>query len=741
MRATGIVLCGAVTTVFLCAFSATAFSDSEKIPSRIPRVHSQVRVDGRLDEPVWQEALALEIGYEITPGENIPAPVRTDAFLAYDAGHLYVAFHAQDPEPSKIRARVCDRDNIWADDYVAIVLDTFNDERRNYWIACNPLGVQDDNIECPDCNSDTWDGIWDSAGRMTRDGFEIEMAIPFSSLRFQRSVEDQTWGIDLLRNYPRSVTRQMSLFPHDRNNNCYLCQAEKIIGFGGATPGRNVDVIPTFLAMVPQAREGYTEGPFVTGDDAYEPGLTARWGITPNMTFGATANPDFSQVEADAAQLEINTQFALYYSEKRPFFLEGADYFRTPLNVVHTRTLADPIWGAKLTGKESGHTIGSFVVRDEMTNLVLPGSQGSRQTSLSAKSTASVFRYRKDIGSQYTLGFLATDREGDDYFNRVAGFDGDLRFTRTDRLSVQVLGSSTRYPDAVASDFDQSMSDFEDAALNVIYTHDTRNWDGSLGYYDLGASFRSDLGFVPRVDYRNYYAYTDYTWHADDPKWWTRLNIQGQFEQYEDQSGQLIDRTGALIFTYEGPWQMHALVDARRIREGYNGQLFDMNYVHIHNCMRTRRVHPWFNLIFDDHIDYANTRLGKRTHVNGGSTLNLGLHLYMELDHTYERMEIGEERLYTAHITQGELVYHFTNRTFLRAILQYRHYLKNQGLYVDPVEAETKDIFSQVLLSYKINPHTVLFLGYSDNHYGDQNLAVRQTDRTFFAKIGYALVL
>ena len=329
---------GTVVTLLFAALAPYAAA-SEKPPYRVPRVNSHITADGVLNEQIWGEALRLSIDYEVRPGENIPPPVETEVLLAYDDTNLYCAFKAYDPDPSKICAHLCDRDNLWDDDWVVLNLDTFNDQRRSYLFVCNPLGIQADCIEVTGGESTEWDPIWDSAGRITGEGYVVEMAIPFSSLRFQRTDQDQIWGVDLIRSYPREVRHHLGLFPRDRNNNCYLCQAEKLIGFAGATPGRNIEFDPTFSTIHTKQREEVWEdfGP-VRSD--YDFGLTASWGLTPNLILNGTVNPDFSQVEADAAQLDINTQFAIYYSEQRPFFLESADLFTSRLNVVHTRRLA-----------------------------------------------------------------------------------------------------------------------------------------------------------------------------------------------------------------------------------------------------------------------------------------------------------------------------------------------------------------------------------------------------------------
>jgi hypothetical protein len=192
----------------------------EQSPHHVPRTGGTITVDGALDEAAWASAWSYELGFEVTPGENIPAIVRTEVLLTHTDTHLYVGFRAFDPEPSAISAHLSDRDNIGNDDWVGVVLDTFNDERRDYLLLVNPLGVQLDQIETWPDGGTVWDGIWDSAARITDWGWSVEMEIPFSTLRFQRSEGPQVWGFDAIRGYPRNIFRQFGAFARDRGNNC-----------------------------------------------------------------------------------------------------------------------------------------------------------------------------------------------------------------------------------------------------------------------------------------------------------------------------------------------------------------------------------------------------------------------------------------------------------------------------------------------------------------------------------------
>lgn len=711
-------------------------------PHQIPEIEVRITVDGILDEAVWDEAWSMTLDYEVRPAENTPAPVKTEVLVMHDANHLYVGFRAHDPDPSAIRAHLADRDQAWADDWVGVILDTFNDERRHYLFVVNPLGVQSDRIEAEANGQSPWDGIWSSAAVITDWGWSAEFEIPFSTLRFQRSAGPQIWGFDAIRGYPRNVQQQMGAFPRDRSINCYLCQALKIEGFAGVSPGHNIEIVPTLTASRTDERQDLPDGSMVTGDPDVELGLTARWGVTPNLTLSGTINPDYSQVEADALQLTVNRPFAIFYPELRPFFMEGADFFETSMDIVYTRMMREPEWGLKLTGKEGDHTVGAYIVEDEITNLIIPGSESSDFTVLEEANTATVLRYKYDVGNRFTLGGIFTNRSGRDYLNRVAGIDGDLRLSGKDRVMLQVLASNTRYPGEVVEDFAQPEGSFNDWAAEIYYSHRSRTWMWWALLWDVGEDFRADLGFMPQVNFQHREGGIGYQWNATETSWYSYMDLKAKVANTVDQTGFLLYHEDVVQFTLDGPLQSHSVIRPSRAREGYNGQEFEFNRLRLHLCAKpTRHSHAWLNLHGGGQIDYTNTRLGDFINLDAGFWYRFGKHLYIEPTYTRERMEVDQSWLYTSTIGRLTASWQFNTRCFVRAILQYVDDQFNTELYTDDRDPEEQHLFTQFLFSYKLNPRTVFFLGYSDNSFANSDYGFTLGDRTVFAKIGYAWVL
>ncbi|MGH9457268.1 MAG: DUF5916 domain-containing protein [Thermoanaerobaculia bacterium] len=714
---------------------------------RIEPAAAPIRVDAVLDEPAWAAAEPMEFDAETNPGENIPPPVRTIAYMTYDETNLYVAFRAYDPKPAEIRAHIADRDNAFSDDFVGVVLDTFNDNRRAFEFFVNPLGVQMDLIQ-DDVNrteDESWDAIWESAGQITAEGYVVEMAIPFTSLRFPKSNGELTWGVDMVRIWPRSARHRLGLQGLDRNRNCYLCQASRVTGFRGITPGRDIELDPTLTAQQTSVRPEFPGGAIESGDTDVEAGLTARWGITPNLTLGAALNPDFSQIEADAVQLDINTQFALFFNEKRPFFLEGSDFFASPLQTVYTRTVADPEYGLKITGQIGDSTIGAYVTRDALTNVILPGAEASSVISLDRENLAGVFRYRHNVGETSSVGAILTTRDADGYTNQVYGFDGNLRITDKDTITGQIVGSRTEYPGFVVAEHAQPAGSFDDFAGRLQYRHGSRNWSWGARYDDLGADFRADSGFIPQVGYRWANAFVEYTGYGEEGKtWYTRWWLGGDYDRGEKQSGELLEEEVEAFFVVQGPMQSVVEIVAGDRDRRFNGVTFDEQFLHWSVEARpTGDLLGYLEGTFADQIDFANTRPGERFRIGGGVRWNLGIRTKVDLDHSYETLDVEGGNLFAAEVTQLRAIYHFNIRTFVRGILQYTDIERTPSLYLhQEVAPRSQRLFPQILFSYTVNPQTVFFAGYSGTALGGDfagiDVGLTEADRTFFIKVGYA---
>ena len=720
------------------SFAARAAESEEIRATDLP-----IEIDGALGDAAWKDATRVALEYEWNPGENIKPPVATEVFLVRTSTHLYIAWRCFDPEPEKIRAHLMDRDDVSTlvqDDHVLVTLDTFNDNRRGYQFRINPLGVQADAILSPNDEDFSFDMIWRSAGKIDDRGYVVEVEIPFSQMRFSTADGGDVWGIDLGRSYPRNVRHRITAQPLDRNDNCRPCQARRFSGFTDLEAGRNLEITPTVTAVRADQRENFPNGRMVAGDEDFEAGVSARWGITPNFSLNATINPDFSQVEADAAQLDVNQRFALFFSEQRPFFLEGSDYFDTPIRAVFTRTVVDPDWGLKVTGKTGKNALGAFFAQDSVNSLIFSGNQFSRRTLLQDDTTSGVLRYRRDVGENSYVGGLVTSREGDDYSNHVYGVDGLLRFDSRNSLRLQYLRSETRYPGEVAEEFDQPEGTFSGDAFKLGYNYSSRDWEGWFWYDDKDEGFRADSGFVPQTDVREMNTGIERVFWPEADTWWNRFSTWVRYRRSEDQQGTLSAEWFEGSVSVEGPLQSLAFFEVSERREFFSGVVHEG----IFSTSLFARFQPSGKtrlslfVVGGEAVDYSNNQLGDQLRVRPNIVWKFGRRTNAELSHTRFTLDVPGGELFEVNLSELRVVYNFSVRSFVRAIFQYEQLERDPALYSFDVDPSEDTLLAQLLYSYKINPQTVFFAGYSENRLGLQGIPLTETDRTFFMKVGYA---
>lgn len=705
----------------------------------ITATDQKIIIDGSVDEAAWAGALKIEQFVEMHPGDNIEPPVKTEAWMTYDRENLYIAFRCADPDPGRIRAIYADRDSAGGDDLVAVLLDTFKDERKAFYFQVNPLGVQlDATFVDPVGNDYSWDTIWASAGRITPTGYEVEMAIPFKSIRFPDKPE-QVWGLTLERYYPRDATHRITSHRNDRSLACWLCLEDTLEGLKEVRPGKNLELIPAVTALRTDSRPD-TASPMEAGDEEIEASLSGTWGITSNLTANATVNPDFSQVEADAFQLDVNRRFSLYYPEKRPFFMEGSNYFSTYFNTVYTRSISDPDWGLKFTGKEGKDSYGLLVSQDSQCNLLVPGVEGSYTVPWDESATATAARYQRDLWADSTLGAVATWRGAGDYSSWLAGADGRFRLGRQDEVQFQALTSSTRYPGAEANPaFDGEAADGE--AYFLLYEHFTRSWTLDLIYQKRDEGFRADLGFEPQVGDEQFLAQGGRRWYGTAGDWYSMISIFGAANETRDSEGDLLNR-GLGLFAYMAvPFRaMNFNLGYNRYDERYDGVDYPGRYRA--NFSFYTRPWKWLNVQFTgaDYrgVDYINGQDGEGRDWRATLTLRPWRRLQGGLTYQSSRMDVDSGWLYRAELYYATVNYFFTPRLFLRAILQRYDVEQNPDSYRFAVSRVNKRLGSQMLLSYRLNPFTLAYLGYSDTGMENDWSDPTTMSRTYFVKLSYA---
>jgi len=449
----------------------------------IPRIESTAVIDGRLDEPVWQEAARLADFHQYQPVDGRAAEEETEVRVWYAPNAVYFGIIAHDKMPQAIRATVADRDNLDADDRVTLYLDTFNDRRRAFFFTVNPLGVQEDGVRSEggftagslqggttDKNPDF---LWQSKGQVTDSGYVVEIRIPFKSLRYPGNGA-QSWGINVQRRVQRTGYDD-TWTDTRRANASYLLQAGTITGLHDLQRGITTEIQPFVTAQANGQRS--TSGAFSREDLSPSAGVNLRLGLSSNLSLDATYNPDFSQIESDASLVTVNERFALFFPEKRPFFLEGIELFAAPNQLIYTRQVVNPLVGGKVTTKIGRTNLATLVAIDEQ-----PG----------ANALFTVTRARRDIGSNSTAGLVATTRDQDGAFNRVLAGDARIVFGKLYYVAAQLGGSWTR---------DLRGSATRGSPLwEAEYDRTGRSWGFNYKLTGIGQDFSAQSGFVPRND-------------------------------------------------------------------------------------------------------------------------------------------------------------------------------------------------------------------------------------------------
>ena len=701
---------------------------------RIPQLQGDIVIDGELGDAGWQGALVQEIAYEIQPGDNTPAPVRTTVRIGYTTDALYVSFKAQDSDPSAIRAHLRDRDSAFSDDWVGVFMDTFDDQRRGYEFVVNPLGVQADLInDATTGNEDaSWDGLWSSAGRITEEGYEVEMRIPFSTLRFRNDGGDKRWGISLFRNWPRDKRHQLASHKVPRESNCFLCEWATYEGMAGVQQGRNLEVVPTLTMGKLQTRD-VPGGPWRSGETSIEPGVDVSWAPTPNMTLNATLNPDFSQVETDQLQLDFNSSFALFYQEKRPFFLEGADYFTTPFDVLYTRQIADPDFGLRVTGRNGGNAYGAIVARDATTVLLVPGVLGSGFRQLDQQANVAVGRYRFDLNEHASIGAIGTFRSGDDYANNVAGLDARWQ-KGVHTATTQFLHSQSEYPDPVVDAYQDELGSDPTPSGNAWrtqYSFSNRNWNASVQHWQIDPGFRADLGFMGQVGYDKSVVSGGYSWFRDQ-KSVNRINLSGDWDITHRFDGQLLERELEFQLSFQGAKQSQfGIAPLTRVRF-WRGAMFDEHNINLYGNFRPRaNLQLGTYMTFGRMLDLAAARTGQRTMVGTWGNTDIGRGINAEWDVSRQRLRRDGGIAFDASVADLRIGWQLDPRQRLRLTLQGSELNRFDALL-------DRNYAAQVVYSYKINPRTALYTGASYGTLLDSDtLELFGGTRSAFLKLSY----
>ncbi len=735
----------------VCAPSLFLLAEEpEKAKLRLGRITTPIEVDGDLSDPGWAEATVVPLAYEINPGDNTTPAVKTVARIGYDDKFFYVSFWCEDPDIAKLRAPFVDRDGINDDqDYVGILLDVENQNHSaiDFWIG--PRGIQADSVFNEGTFNEDFgpDYFWQSAGRIGTDSWVAEVAIPLSSLRYPEK-DPQDWALALYRTFPRDRNYQFYSVRVPRGSSCFLCQSATVEGITGLPQGSHWVLAPYGAVTSTKTYAGSNGMPDDDTTTKGKVGLDAKWLPDANTIVDATINPDFSQIESDTAQISVNERFALFYPEKRPFFLEHVDLLQTPIQAVYTRTITQPLWGARVTGKTGGTNYIALVGNDRGGGtVIIPGPVFSEAAPQDYESTVAILRVRQDLGDSFA-GFLGTARsiaaaDGGGY-NYVVGGDVHWQAGANDVVNAQYLYSFSENPDRpdlFPGWTGQKQSGF---GWTTAWTHSTRHWDWNLSYDDFAPGFVADDGFVPQVGYREGQAGLGYRFFPTG--FFSRLHPLVGGNYATDREGDLISRRYFPGISFQGQWSLRGEIDYNFEAVRIDGQTLEFDQIAWNLQASPSRLVPRLTFAgnYGEQPDVSNVRVGSGGSLTLTATIrptdHLGLDLVAERQWIDETLEGRSGRLFTATVARAKAIYVFNSRMLFRVIGQYIETTRDPSFWTSPVLEKESEFSGSALFSYKLNWQTVLYVGYGDNRalFETNDVDLRPQNRQFLVKLSYA---
>jgi len=758
-------------------------ANAAKIPlSTIPRVHRAPKLQDFLENHPREAELAVSDFRQNLPGDGAPATELTAAYLSYDDKNLYVVFVCHD-EAGQVRAHLAKREATDQDDGVGVLLDTFRDFHRAYYFFSNPLGVQTDAIYTEGQGYDySFDTLWDTSGRVLNDGYIVLFSIPFKSLRFSDGAE-QTWGIALYRvilrksegDYWPYVTQRMEGLTQ---------QFAPVGGFERVAPGRNIQLIPYGLLagnhFLNQPNPPNPATPPAYRDNfEHRAGLDAKFVFKEALAFDVTLNPDFSQVESDDPQVTVNQRFAVFFPEKRPFFIENAGFFATPINLFFSRQIAAPQFGGRMTGKLGKWTLGTLLIDDRQPSL------GFTSGPYATRAVDGVVRITREFGKQSYIGGFASSRDFADTGNRVASLDARLKFSKNWVVDAQAVHTWTRQNTNAGLSclwFPQSSNGIGSQQGNALWldaSYTGRHFAFSTYYDDFSPNFCTELGFVNRIDIRQNYGFGGYFWRPEKSK----------IIDFGPTAFEILDWNHAGILQ---DWQTAVgfQVDLKKqttfnISRGEAYELFDGIDFRKHSMSISAATQPYKWISFSARYIQGTSEnffpapgllpfLGNTRRVNFGFTLRPSSRFRLDETLIYYRLGTRAgwttppfspgQSVFNNYLNRAKLHYQFTKELSLRLILDYNATLANSSLLDlqtnlgsfdgGPI-APTKQFTTDVLLTYLLHPGTAVYVGYN-NGFSDlslhpgatlgaspfvtaQGAANNTNSRLFFVKVSYLL--
>ncbi len=722
-----------------------AFRPNIRPALTVGRTVAPIKVDGELDDAGWLQAARAYNFSETYPGDQTRPPIDVEVFTTYDDEKVYFAFRIGD-KPSAVRANMSDRDNIWQDDYVGVLLDTYNDNAWSYFIASNPIGVQGDTRIVNNGGEDvSFDIVFESEGMITEDGYQVEMAVPFRSLRFPAKPV-QEWNINFWITHPRQSRSTYSWAAIDRDDPCWMCQWGSAMGFENVSAGGKLELLPTITgSQFSELRSTDDPGRGLDADRIKaDPSLGVKYAFSSNVVGDVAVNPDFSQIESDAAQVDVNTTFALFFPERRPFFQEGSELFQTWVRSVYTRSINNPISAAKVTSRFGRTSVAYMGGIDRDSPLILPFEERSDFVQ-AGRSISNIVRAKRTIGSSSHVGILFTDRRltEDNGSGTTFGVDSRVRLSRTYSLELQLVGSHTVEPND--PDLSSAVSDitfgngkhtaaldgesFSGFASVFSLERNARHWNVNFDYNIKSPTFRADNGFVTQNNLHQMILWSGYTFYFDG--FVERIQpyaVGGYFWNFDGvRKDQFIWVGGDLRMKGQTSIGLEWLLRSDELFRDIDFQKLRRLEVFVNsNFSNPVKLGAWFSFGRSIARNLDTPVFGRSRDGELWGTIKPTSRLVIQPNVRFSVLhdEETDEEIFKGYIIRARTNFQFTRRLFLRLVTQYNDF--SERFEVDP------------LITYRINPFTAFYVGSTHDFdtFGDPH-GVRQSERQFFFKFQY----
>ena len=640
-------------------------------------------IDGILDDEIWQEAQSITGFKTFTPDFEKDLPYKTIAYWSHDADNLYFAFKCFD-DPAKIKTSVAARDKIREDDWVCINLDSFNDRQSLYGFYINPNGIQMDSRYAGGRDDPGIDMIWYSAGNIDEEGYTVEVRIPFKSIRYAVKDGEVDMGVVFERKISRFST-QGSYPALDPEQGMNFLNQTMPLHYAGVNKSILFEAIPA----VTYGWNRWREGGVTMTKSKPDAGLTLKYGITSDLVVDAAINPDFSQVEADAQQIEVNQRFPVYYPEKRPFFLEGNENFghaggsgRSEIrSIVNTRSIVNPLFAGKISGKLGiKNTISAIAALDEVKNEYTPYN-----------GQVVVLRYKRTLQKDSYVGGFYTGRKDGSFVNMVYGGDAQIRLGASSMVSGFMFNSVTR--EEIRLDY------YNRLAMAANYSFSNRDWSYGGGYTNIDDGFQTTVGYVTRTGIIKYNGYLSPKFYTDG--WIKKIDPMLYISYTKDKPSGLYERSYFTRTSITLDRSTRISLSGSISNEIYEGLKFNRGSISLSaGSQITKRINlradyriqnrPYYSALEQGHGQSAGAELNVQFSDNFNSEWN-----YSYSDLFSE--ETGEE-YYHIHIIRAKNTYQVNKYLFLRIIVQYN----SLSTVINP----------SFLASFTLIPGTVVHLGY-----------------------------